>query len=149
MPSLSVSACVGLLTPAQLSTGSQMPSLSVSVQHAGALDGAWEQPLAVHESIVHWLLSLQSVSLKQPVGVTHADNTHALPSGHAPQEPPQPSSPHALPPHLGTQVAMQDWMLRSHVVLGPHVPQEPPQPSSPQFLPLQFGAHAHWPSEPQ
>ncbi len=149
MPSLSSSACDGLLTLGQLSTLSQMPSLSLSTQQAGALDGAWMQPLAVQESTVHGSLSLQSASLKQADGVTHSLSTQTWPLPHAPQEPPQPSSPHGLPPHAGTHAATHACVCASHVVPGPHVPQEPPQPSSPQVLPLQLDAHAHWPFEPQ
>jgi hypothetical protein len=55
--------------------------------------------------------------------------SHVSPTGHEPQLPPQPSSPHNLPVQSGrhTQAppspqTLPDWQL----------PHEPPQPSGPQ-----------------
>lgn len=74
-----------------------------------------------------------------------------------PQEPPQPSSPQALPAQLGVQHALalhtcpeaqqalpqvvwvQAQLPLVQLWFAPQVPQEPPQPSSPQVLPLQLG----------
>lgn len=63
----------------------------------------------------------------------------------APQDPPQPSSPHLALPQLGTQSFMHKDNWLSQWVPLPQVPQEPPQPSPPQTLPLQLGAHSQVP----
>jgi hypothetical protein len=65
-----------------------------------------------------------------------------VPVAQVPQEPPQPSLPHARPVHEGVHVAEQVPSLVLHFSLLLQVPQEPPHPSPPHAFPLQVGLHA-------
>jgi hypothetical protein len=57
-----------------------------------------------------------------------------------PHCPPQPSSPHALPAHAGTQTVTSGAHLPPWQVSPPsHTPHTPPQPSGPQLVALQLG----------
>ncbi len=62
-------------------------------------------------------------------------------AAHAPQVPPQPSSPHALPEQAGVQEPPAHCPELVHEPPASQVPQLPPQPSSPQALPAQLGVH--------
>jgi len=52
---------------------------------------------------VHGFPSSQSAAVWHAPAATHCQLTHCMPAGHAPQLPPHPSSPHALPAQLGVQ----------------------------------------------
>jgi hypothetical protein len=61
---------------------------------------------------------------------------HVLGETQLPQLPPQPSSPHSLPPQFG-----EHWQTPLLQLCPPEqLPQLPPQPLGPQFLPALFGA---------
>jgi hypothetical protein len=70
------------------------------------------------------------------------DESHMLPVEQLPHEPPQPSSPQALPLQIGVQ---EHQPLASQVFPVAQLPQEPPHPSGPQTFPVQLGTHLHWP----
>jgi hypothetical protein len=63
--------------------------------------------------------------------------THAAPDGHAPQLPPQPSSPHTLPGQAGMHAETQ--VPATQTCEDAHAPQVPPQPSSPHDLDAHAG----------
>ena len=64
-----------------------------------------------------------------------------MPGAQAPQRPPQPSEPQALPEHFGAHPHALPPPGASRQVAKPEqLPQEPPQPSLPQDLPAQLGA---------
>jgi len=71
--------------------------------------------------------------------------SHVNPDPHVPQFPPQPSPPHDLPLHDGTQ-AETHWLFGLQVRPPLHVPQVPPQPSLPHCLSAQLGRQeaTHW-----
>src|SRR5437660_1164039 len=60
------------------------------------------------------------------------------PLGHEPHDPPQPSAPHCLPVHAGTQ-PFWHWPLLSQVSPLGQVPHDPEQPSEPHCLPVHCG----------
>ncbi len=69
--------------------------------------------------------------------------SHAVPAGQLPHEPPQPSEPHVFPEHDGVQVATH-WPLSLQVPVA-QAPQLPPQPSEPHCFPAHDGTHWHCP----
>lgn len=95
----------------------------------------------------------------------HCPSSHICPAGQIPQDPPQPSGPHALPSQAGTQgttqaspsqVSPSAQQIPAHSVqeqmhwnvsalqawFGPHVPQVAPHPLSPHALPSHWGWHS-------
>src|SRR5512140_2840288 len=80
------------------------------------------QSLCAHCAVPwHWPVSLQ-----------------VCPAAHDPHDPPQPSGPHCLPVHEGTQL-VPHWPLASQVWPVAQVPHEPEQPSEPHCLPVHEG----------
>ena len=60
------------------------------------------------------------------------------PDGQEPHDPPQPSEPHCLPVHCGTQPCWH-WPSAEQVWPDGQVPHEPEQPSGPHCLPVHCG----------
>jgi hypothetical protein len=71
----------------------------------------------------------------------HSPASQRCAAAQLPHEPPQLSSPHALPVQLGTHASTQLPAL--HDRPSPQLPHDPPHPSAPHSRPWQSGVHPH------
>jgi hypothetical protein len=91
-----------------------------------------------------WSVALQADQHEkrsaQDLNATHAVPSQYVSDPQAPQKPPQPSGPQALPSHWREHRGRQ-FASGPHQVPCAQVPQSSPHPSGPQSCPRQEGTH--------